>query len=75
MKREVAAKEKSIEKVREEGLEERRTWVQRIEDNRIRHLDELKTVNEKHQQFVSKREVEHKDSIEIAIMQLKEEHR
>jgi hypothetical protein len=38
-------------------------------------MDKLTTVNQQHQQFVSKLEVEHKDSIEIAIMQLKEEHR
>ena len=75
LKREIEAKEKNIEKFREEGLDERRSWVQQIEENRLRHLDDVEALKQKHKQFISKQESEHKDAMDAAVIQLKEEHR
>jgi len=75
LKQELDKKEKTIDKVREEGLEERRSWVQQIEDNRLRHLEEIQQLTTNHQQLIKEIEQQHKDAIGSAILDIKENHR
>lgn len=64
-----------MEKVREEGLEERRSWVKQIEDNRQRHLEELEVLTEKHRQLVEEKESAHRSALDAALLELKQQHR
>lgn len=64
-----------MEKVREEGLEERRSWVQQIEDNRQRHLEELHSVNLQSEQLIEEQKERHQNAIDTAILDLKQQHR
>lgn len=75
LKREIEAKDKLVEKVREEGLEERRSWVQQIEDNRQRHLEELHSVNLQNEQLIEEQKERHQNAIDTAILDLKQQHR
>lgn len=75
LKQELDKKDKTIEKVREEGLEERRSWVQQIEENRLRHLEEIQLLTTSHQQLIQQIEQQHKDAIGSAILDIKESHR
>ncbi|KAI9560211.1 hypothetical protein GHT06_014225 [Daphnia sinensis] len=75
LKREIEAKDKLVEKVREEGLEERRSWVKQIEDNRQRHLEELHSVNLQNEQLIEQQKEHHQNAIDTAILDLKQQHR
>lgn len=75
LKREIKAKEKLVEKVRDEGLEERRSWVQQIEDNRQRHLEELRSVSLQNEQLIKEQKERHQNAVDTAILDLKQQHR
>ena len=75
LKQELDKKEKAIEKIREEGLGERRSWVQQIEENRLRHLDEIQLLKTAQEQQMKTIQEQHKDSIESAILNIKDSHR
>ena len=62
------------DKVREEGLEERRSWVQQIEDNRQRHLEEIQSLGLQSKQFLEELEQRHRNTIDTAILELKQQH-
>lgn len=63
-----------MEKVKEEGVDERRSWVQQIEDNRQRHLEEIQALtlqNEKHVEEIKQR---HKHTMDTTVLELKQKH-
>ncbi len=67
-------KEKMMEKVREEWLEERRSWVQQIEENRQRHLEEIQSLNLQNQQLMEELEQRHRNATDTAVLELKQQH-
>lgn len=74
LKREIEEKEKLADKARDESLEERRSWVQQIEENRQRHLEEIQSVSLQNQKLVQELEERHQNAIDIAILGLKQQH-
>ncbi len=74
LKREIEEKEKLADKARDESLEERRSWVQQIEDNRQRHLEEIQSVSLQNKKLVEELEERHQDAIDTAILGLKQQH-
>lgn len=67
-------KDKMMEKVREEWLEERRSWVQQIEENRQRHLEEIQSLNLQNQQLMEELEQRHRNATDTAVLELKQQH-
>lgn len=74
LKREIETKEKLNEKNREEWLEERRSWVQQIEENRQRHLEEMELTTAKHQQLIEEIEKRHQNAIDLIVLELRQKH-
>lgn len=74
LKREIENKEKLAEKAREESLEERRSWVQQIEENRERHLEEMQSVSLQNKKLVEEIEERHQNTIDTALLGLKQQH-
>ena len=64
-----------MDKVREEGLEERRSWVQQIEENRQRHLEEIQSLTEKHQKLMEEQEQLHLSALDAALLEVKQQKR
>ena len=69
------SKEKMLEKAKEDVVEERRSWVQQIEENRLRHLEAIELLKEKHQQQVEQLKNAHESSLDAALLELKQQHR
>ena len=65
----------NTEKVKEELLNERRSWVQQIEDNRQRHLEEMHSLKRQQQEQVDDLGREHQNAIDAIVFNLKEQHR
>lgn len=64
-----------MERVKEESLNERRSWVQQIEDNRQRHLEEVRVLEKQQQTQAEEQAREHQNSIDAVVLDLKELHR
>jgi hypothetical protein len=75
MKERLGEAGRNTEKVKEELLNERRSWVQQIEDNRQRHLEEMHSLKRQQQQQVDDLAREHQNAIDTIVLNLKEQHR
>lgn len=60
--------------MKEEGLEERRSWVKQIEDNRQRHLEEMDSLTQQNESLRKDLEQRHTNAIDLAVLELKQLH-
>ena len=75
LKLQIESKSTALDNLKEEGAKERQSWIQQIEDNRRRHLEEMEALTAQQDRLRQELERRHADAIDTAVLELKDSHR